>query len=76
MMPVEKPTSRSESSIETSLIEADVYAKQGLKDEAAAIYQGLLDRIDPAHKLADEIKSRLQNIKTSSRTISPSNMAK
>ncbi|MGQ9745529.1 MAG: ATPase, T2SS/T4P/T4SS family [Dissulfurimicrobium sp.] len=69
-------TSQLESVIETSLIEAEVYAKQGLNEEAAAIYQGLLDRIDPAHKLADEIKSRLQNIKTSSRTISSANVVK
>lgn len=76
MMLKENSTGQTDSSIETRLIEADVYAKQGLKDEAAAIYQGILDRIGPAHVLANEIKSRLQKIKTSNNTISPANVAR
>ncbi|MGB9712568.1 MAG: ATPase, T2SS/T4P/T4SS family [Dissulfurimicrobium hydrothermale] len=61
---MKNPANQAEMSIETSFIEADLYMKQGLKDEAAAIYRDLLDRIGPSHRLAKEIEKRLNELDT------------
>jgi type II secretory ATPase GspE/PulE/Tfp pilus assembly ATPase PilB-like protein len=51
--------------IETKLTEADLYARQGLKDEALAIYETLLSQADADQPiLRDQIEERLVALQT------------
>ncbi|MDA8162188.1 MAG: ATPase, T2SS/T4P/T4SS family [Desulfobacteraceae bacterium] len=65
-----------DESVKTRLLEADVYAKQGLKEEAGSIYKELLERIEASHPIAIDITGRLLRLASSTNTPSQKDIIK
>ena len=58
-----QPALGPEKTIEAKLAEADLYAEQGLHDEALALYNALLVKVDPQNAiLRDKVTERLATV--------------